>query len=736
MTDTGKKQVVHRSRFVQFTPGNITALAFSHKSTDKAAPQELRLAIGRSNGNIEIWNPRDDWVQEFVILGGEGRSIEGLSWCSIRGEPLRLFSIGGSTVVTEWDLTTGLPLVNYDCNSGVIWSIAMSNDMNKLAVGCDNGSVVLINISGGKGVLEHESILTRQESRVLSLTWTANDESLVAGCSDGRIRIWYTKEQDENKGRLLHTMKVDKSKKESTLVWSVLYLAKQNQIVSGDSTGSVKFWDLNYATLTQSFKVHDADVLCLATDLDNSQLFTSGVDRKIFQFSYIDTGKSMKWISTSNRLFHSNDVRSMSSYQCMGSDFLVSGGIEKSLVMCSMSSFAEGNYRKMPLVTPFHKSILVNKQQRLLVMWQDNIVKIWYIGEDVNEPKNYKLVSKLVLKDEQNIQTCALSTDGQVLLVGRLNTTKVFHLQPTDNKLKVTKLDNEFLLRTGCKFAKFIDDSRLIMCSQSDEIVRIDLEEDDDEKTVTIELPEANSTKSSNKLSYLNAVNHLDANERYAVASRGTGALDLIDLTTNSSKALIRMNNFITALCITPRETVVVVTSENKIYEFNLESEKDQLLTDWFKANHENLPRQFTSLKERCTGIFLDEMDEHKVWFWGSNWLVNINMSLDLPVSKRKKQKKRDRDGLTISTDGLQADVDEDDEDDEELEVKEDYLLKTQRAQDVTSKKRSDKAFFYTDKYRPLLFAGKIASDQLIIVERPNFLISQPPAFELEKLVF
>lgn len=502
MPDTSSKQVVHRSRFVEFTPGNITSLSFSHKSTEKLAPNDLRLAVGRSNGNIEIWNPRDDWVQEFVILGGQGRSIEGLCWCNMPGEPLRLFSIGGSTVVTEWDLETGLPLVNYDCNAGVIWSLTINSNMKKLAVGCDNGSVVLINIDGGRGVLEHDSILTRQESRVLSLAWTKDDESLVAGCSDGRIRIWCTKEKDDNKGRLLHTMKVDKSKKESTLVWSVLYLPAQNQIVSGDSTGSIKFWDLNFATLAQSFKVHEADVLCLSTNLNNTQLFTSGVDRKIFQFSYIDTGKSMKWISTSNRLFHSNDVRSMCSYQCKGSDFLVSGGIEKSIVVSSMSSFAEGNYRKMPLVTPFHKNILVNKLQRLLVMWQDNIVKIWLIGSEFNESKNYKLVCKLVLKDEQNIKNCCLSPDGQVLLVGRLNTTKVFHLHPTETKLKVTKLDNEFLLKTGCKFAKFIDNSRFVMCTNNDEIVYLDLE-DDEEKVISIELSELSSSKTAVKLASL-----------------------------------------------------------------------------------------------------------------------------------------------------------------------------------------------------------------------------------------
>ena len=135
--------IVHRCRFVDFTPATITSLAFSHKSNiNKLTPSDLRLAIGRSNGNIEIWNPRNNWFQEMVIEGGKDRSIEGLCWSNVNGESLRLFSIGGSTVVTEWDLATGLPLRNYDCNSGVIWSISINDSQDKLSVGCDNGTVV------------------------------------------------------------------------------------------------------------------------------------------------------------------------------------------------------------------------------------------------------------------------------------------------------------------------------------------------------------------------------------------------------------------------------------------------------------------------------------------------------------------------------------------------------------------------------------------------------------------
>ena len=78
---------VHRCRFVDYTPGMITALAFSHRSNEtEVSPKQLRLAVGRSDGSIEIWNPRNSknkWLLESTILGGSGRSIEGLLWASV-----------------------------------------------------------------------------------------------------------------------------------------------------------------------------------------------------------------------------------------------------------------------------------------------------------------------------------------------------------------------------------------------------------------------------------------------------------------------------------------------------------------------------------------------------------------------------------------------------------------------------------------------------------------------------
>ncbi|QLL33363.1 hypothetical protein HG536_0E02740 [Torulaspora globosa] len=741
-----ENMIVHRSRFVEFSAGNITALAFSHKSdAQKLTPSELRLALGRSDGSIEIWNPRENWFQELVIHSGRDRSIEALCWRNVPGEALRLFSIGGSTAVTEWDLATGLPLKNHDCNAGVIWSMAINECQDKLAVGCDNGTVVIIDVSGGPGCLEYDTILTRQEARILTLAWN-KDDYVIGGCSDGRIRVWSALKGADDRGRIIHTMKVDKSKKESTLVWSVLYLPQSHQIVSGDSTGSVKFWDWDHATLTQSFKTHMADVLTLTRDVAGNSVFSAGVDRKIFHFQRNHNGaqKDAKWVNTSNRLIHGNDVRALCSYQSKGADFLVSGGVEKCLIINSLSAFADGKYRKMPLLASISKNMIINREQRLVVSWYASTVRIWHVGQDFDGNNNYRLVCKMVLKDEQNITTCAISPDGQVLVVARPSLTKLFHLQPLETKLKVTKLDNSLLLRTGCSLVQFIDNSRIAACSTDGELFTVDLESDQDDEMSLIELPEVPQTKSSAKIPYMNKINHLVVGGDLLVVGRTCGAVDIVNQTTNESRPLVRLMNFITAMLLNKeRESIILVTAENKIYEFNLKSGKQHssLLTDWSKNNTDNLPMQLQKSTDKVLGISYTESDPNMVWFWSSSWISRINFSQDLPLSNRRKAKKHDRDGLTITDDSNFMDDLADVEDENNLELTEALQFLSSHTRrfkpEGTSKSKDEKSFFFTDKYKLIYHADLIAEKELIIVEKPSQAVGpHHKAVDLPKLLF
>jgi len=175
---------------------------------------------------------------------------------------LRLFSSGGGSQLTEWDMIHGTIRVrdnptlvrspdvflsvqrSLSSQGGSIWSIAANPASTILALGCEDGSIHLLSLE--YDTLQHLRRLDRSKSRILSLAWgpplprrngglpTSNirkegdsdssdededewkDSWVVAGCSDSSLRKW-----DVSSGKVLDRMGTDKIRGERTLVWTV-----------------------------------------------------------------------------------------------------------------------------------------------------------------------------------------------------------------------------------------------------------------------------------------------------------------------------------------------------------------------------------------------------------------------------------------------------------------------------------------------------------------------------------
>lgn len=702
---------IHRCRFVDYIPHTITASAFSHQSTEQSnTPNDLRLAVGRSNGDVEIWNPKNGWVHELTLPGSSGRSIEGLVWSTVTGDQARLFTIGGSTFITEWDFTSGKPKTNYDCNAGIIWSIDVSHDQKLLVVGCDDGSVVIIDISGGVGSLEHGIICQRQDARVLSIKWCG--DSLIGGCSDGQIRSWFAG-VGETRGRITGTMKVDKSKTESTLVWSIAVLPGKKQIVSGDSTGSVKIWDLELHTLLQTFDVHDADVLCLSVDHTEESFFSAGVDRKIHQFNLITQSKSAsKWVHSFNRLLHSNDIRAMSIYTSKSHDFLITGGVERSLVVQSTAHFHSGKYIKIS-INQQKSNLLVNDQERLVVMWQDQTVKIWKILEG----GVYKLVSKLSLSEEENITSASINEDASLLVVSRLTSVRVFHLTEVGEKLKVTKFRDENFdsLVAGAKLVKLYNINKLLVLTPDEEIYKFDINELDIVLDDEIELLDTSYVKSL--VQHFNCINSLviSPDASTLVISRHNGSIEQYPLSTNTAGSqLTKISSYPHLIKFSSNTELLCVTNENKIYEFSLVA--NTLLTSWSRKNTENLPNQFLD-RGVPQGLFVQDS---KIWCYGSNWITFFDKDLDLPA-KKMGSKKRSRNGKLVATEKIEEDDDEDSNSEDEK---------------ILDKESFDKSYRLISKYSNIMKVEDFGGSEIIVFERPQDTLPVTPTFNLVKFKF
>lgn len=363
---------IHRCRFVSYPPSAINAVAFSHTSsltsTSRGYPT-LRLAVGRANGDIEIWNPlKGIWFQEMVFRGGKDRSIEGLVWTQDPDDldkhgwktpgKLRLFSIGYSTAVTEWDLALGKPLRHSTGNYAELWCIAAQPEIRSskeastenqhlpshendrqgqnLVAGCADGAIVLFSTSDGDlRSLKALARPSKKKARVLSITYQ-NRNTVVAGHADSTIRVFDTRNGQQIRSMSLGAGPVGGPKE--TLVWSVKCLS-DGTIVSGDSTGTLRFWDGKNFTLLQRIKSHVADIMDVAASADGEVVISAGMDRRTTVYRRKDSGKkagNRQWAELMHQRLHRHDVKAMATFETKNFSVLVSGG---TLMACCTERF-------------------------------------------------------------------------------------------------------------------------------------------------------------------------------------------------------------------------------------------------------------------------------------------------------------------------------------------------------------------------------------------------------------
>ncbi|KAF4970880.1 hypothetical protein FSARC_2150 [Fusarium sarcochroum] len=468
---------VHRCRFVPYKPSAINAIAFSHPKTRSALQASLaRLAIGRANGDIEIWNPSNgSWNQELIIPGGKDRSVDGLVWVNEPDQDLgdgrvvagksRLFSIGYTSTVTEWDLETGKPKRHASGQHGDIWCMAAqpagadrvglgadSQDSTKLVAGTIDGELVMYSIEDDD--LRFQRVLVRsptKKAQMVSITFQSRKVAIV-GCSDSTIRAY-----DITKGHMLRRMTLGSDLvggSKDIIVWSVKCLPNGN-IVSGDSTGQVCVWDGKTYTQAQRMQSHKQDVLSLAISADGTSVLSGGMDRRTILYKQ-NSGAGSRWSKVWGRRYHDHDVKSMASFESGRISVVVSGGPDANPVVVPLKEMGRENHRIMSSL-PQQAPLLSAPKARFVVSWWDREVHVWLLqksatdmfnagGDDVDVNKNRKLLKTIVVKGDSNITSATIDDEGSLLIVSTATDVKAFRLEhqdpvkPSDVKVSSSEL--------------------------------------------------------------------------------------------------------------------------------------------------------------------------------------------------------------------------------------------------------------------------------------------------------
>uniref|UniRef100_A0A673ZEQ6 UTP4 small subunit processome component n=1 Tax=Salmo trutta TaxID=8032 RepID=A0A673ZEQ6_SALTR len=419
---------VHRVRFFDYMPTAIRAMAFNAHTE--------RLALGRMDGSVEIFNFADHYFQEKVIPGKDSRSIEALCW--VRG---RLFSAGLNGEITEYDLENLRPKYSLEAYGGPIWTITSNSQGTHLAIGCEDGTVKLFEVLEER--IQFERNLDRQKGRIISLSWHPSGTQIAAGMSD-MIRVF-----DVPTGELGTRLLVDRgfggSKSRETVVWSVVFLSDCT-IISGDSAGKVQVWDGHTGTLVKTHLVTKWDVLALSVSKDESSVVAGTSEGTVIQFQFIaptlQQQQDKEWVRTRTFKNHTHDVRALAEIETA----IVSGGMDTQLVVRPLlEKFDERSHasalRKIHF--PHRNLVFCAKKAGLLLFQFPGQLELWRLGESDGHGENLtRMDGKREMGEIQSIscKLFALSSCGGWLAYSTMSSVRLYRLQTDNNDISITKV--------------------------------------------------------------------------------------------------------------------------------------------------------------------------------------------------------------------------------------------------------------------------------------------------------
>jgi U3 small nucleolar RNA-associated protein 4 len=694
---------VHRIRSVEFPSPAINALAFSHSNHAELGNDTvsaLRLAVGRSNGDIEIWNPAQGlWIQETVFYGSKNRSIEGLTWIqepdaveergNIINGKLRLFSIGGSSTVTEWNLETGLPLRNYS-GTTEIWclvaqprlphlkkpedAISANVQGQNLLVGCADGTIMSLSTDDDDlNYLKTLNQPTKKKARVLSMAFQ-NRSRFVAGFSDSAIRIYAFGKQTCIRTITLGAGPVDGPRE--ILVWAVKCFAN-GDIVTGDSTGEIRFYDGKTYSQVQRISAHEADIMDLAISDSTDTILSTGLDRRTSIFTRPDKSRGKgRWARSTQSTYHEHDVKAMARFESSRLSVVASGGLDTNLVITPVSSYWKDYHRNVSGL-PQQPPLCSAPAARLFACFWAREVFIWRIEKDDRN----RLVARIALKGDENITSAGISADGGLLAVASAADVRAFRLIP-ERRQEKDVLRVKFVGRVGSQGVRqirFSPDGRwLAMVTNAGRIQQAHLHLDEDSQTLSsqiITLPRqlhGQARKPSPLGSYLTRVNRIDfsADSKHLVAGDLSGSIDAWILREQGKPNGVQTNGndghdssedndtededesdpvdgLVWAqnpaardiprlpsapIILAPKQvkgssdaSIIIITAKHTIHEFSL---KDGSLTEWSRRNPvAALPEKFTEQMDRAMGSFWG--DNGWLWLYGSTWLFGLDVTAD-----------------------------------------------------------------------------------------------------------
>ena len=474
---------VHVCRFIDYVPSAICA-ADLHSNN-------VYCAIGRENGNIEIWDLNGSFIQR-IIPGKGANTVRSLLWIKDNNnnnnnnnnndKNLRLISCGLNGWLNEWNLESLNEHCKISCNGYAIWDIAQTQNNNNdilISASCDDGKLRIYRLSKNEFIFKCEFVTS---ARCLSTIWSKergnNKEIVYGGTSNGLIFGFdiITRQQIINIVVTPPSVGGIRRKHNAIkpLIWSLCSLNNNNEIACSTSRGSIDIFDTKFATLIQSFNASKNDIYSLkySDDNNNDILIAACIDGRVLQL----TRKKNEFILTGYHRYHTHDVNVVS----ITNNKVISGGIDTQLISCSIKDFwthyicsplsnsiCSNNIIKIANNVKWIKDILQEKNNKfnhklnnkLFLYKLERTLQIWYI---TNNKYPIKLIDINVGFNIYNILSCSISNNGKWICVSNNKCIKLWKLNINKEKKNI-KLNKIFeTINRGSTTINFSNDNKYL----------------------------------------------------------------------------------------------------------------------------------------------------------------------------------------------------------------------------------------------------------------------------------